>query len=64
MLNRLPYNLTRSSLCIDGYFDLFLILQIELNANEKQILESWQAGDMALYRHFQEKFQTLVSQTH
>ena len=34
--------------------------KVELTPDEKQVLEAWQAGDMALYRHFAEKFETMV----
>jgi len=36
--------------------------KVELTPDEKQVLEAWQAGDMALYRHFAEKFETMVEE--
>ena len=38
----------------------FFSWKVELTPDEKQVLEAWQAGDMALYRHFAEKFETMV----
>ena len=41
-------------------FLFFFSWKVELTPDEKQVLEVWQAGDMALYRHFAEKFETMV----
>ena len=39
-----------------------IYVQAELSSKEKSILQSWQKGDMMLYNHFKEKFDSMVSQ--